>query len=373
MCLFPTTPKRKKAVKKCGHVKATSEQDFLNVANKAADEAIKRVLPTTPTFAAANPVRMVSRDHLGYPVDFWPPEESLPANITRGQWKEHTETSKKTLAAAQESDKKTGDAREAISAEVKEAQEAIKDADTSIKVAHTSVKDTQTAVKDTHATVKEVHDAIKDTQKAIKVTQDAIKGNHGEHLSKQGECAASVDQVRKLLEDDARRRDEAAQKQQTIQEVLNYVQYLRQADRAAAAEPRSRSSRSSSRTASMRSSESRRAEEEERRLKQQRELTENLRRLEQLNRELNWDRERERYQQAFGAPPPPPVYASPQWSSSQEFVAGGGGGFYHPDHDPRGERGRHNPLSRRPFVPNNNLGRMPPGAAFGWEPTRGHI
>lgn len=152
-----------------------------------------------------------------YGMEQWLEEDTRPAYITRGQWTAHGETLKGTLDAARANGTKIDDAKTALSGGIKEA--------------HDTIKDTQTAVKGVHDTLKE--------------TCDALKKNHEECNAKRAECAAKIDKIQKQLEDEAKEREEAYQRQQ---DISYYYHLRRRAEQDAEAETRSHSgsSRSSS-------------------------------------------------------------------------------------------------------------------------------
>ncbi|KAI2468826.1 hypothetical protein F4781DRAFT_252220 [Annulohypoxylon bovei var. microspora] len=174
-------------------------------------------------------------------------EEYEPGYITKAQWASHGETLKGTLGAAKENGGKLDEFRAFVSDGFAETRDSVKNTQNGIRGTHVAINDTYTAVGDVHNTLKE--------------TYDAIQKNHGEYAYKQDGCAAEIRQVRTLLEDEAKKREEARRKQQSMQEAWEYYQWFQQAERDA--EPKS--SKSSTRTHSSGSSSSSKSESNTRR------------------------------------------------------------------------------------------------------------
>ncbi|KAI1459086.1 hypothetical protein F4805DRAFT_100673 [Annulohypoxylon moriforme] len=167
-------------------------------------------------------------------------EEYEPSYITKAQaqWASHGETLKGTLGAAKQNGGKIDEVKTCVSDGFAEAQDSVKHTQNAIRGAHIAVDGTYAAVGNVHNTLKEAY--------------DTIKKNHGEYTAKQDGCAAEIRQVRTLLEDEAKKREEARRKRQSMQEAWDYFQWFQQAERDA--EPKS--SRSSTRTHSSGSSNS---------------------------------------------------------------------------------------------------------------------
>ncbi|KAI4867853.1 hypothetical protein F4820DRAFT_412328 [Hypoxylon rubiginosum] len=263
MCLFaypaPRPKKNRKARKPATTTKTTSD-DYIQ------EEWIQSypAMPLNPGAAGSS-----------YPYWYYYPhgteqwlEEDRPAYITKGQWASHGETLKGSLDAAHANGQKIGDTRASLSG---------------------GIKDTHDAIKDTQAAVKDVHDTLKETY-------DAIKKNHGEYSSKQDGHAAEIDKVRKHLEDEAKQREEAYQRQQDMQDVWYYSQFLRQAERDA--EAGSTRSHSSSKSSSSDRPHRRHARFEE-----------------------PYEAERRRYH-AFAQAPPPPWAGLDPWQHPYPFPSG---------------------------------------------------
>ncbi|KAI0459442.1 hypothetical protein F5B21DRAFT_302239 [Xylaria acuta] len=167
-------------------------------------------------------------------------EDNYPAFISNKRWKDHTQTAQNAYGSAQENGKKIGEAKNAITSEIKEAQKAIKETHASVTGVVSYAEGARAAIDLAHAGIKSTHVAVKEGHLAI---QDAISNKHAEHMSKQEECAADIARVRQLLEEEARQREETRR----LQEMVRYAQSqgllqtpARDRDR------RSRSSRSSS-------------------------------------------------------------------------------------------------------------------------------
>ncbi|KAI8632310.1 hypothetical protein F5Y19DRAFT_420587 [Xylariaceae sp. FL1651] len=196
-----TKTKTKKTSKKRECHECTARQT-------ARDEVNQMMFsPLTPHPMVPPPMRMMNQNQLGYNYGFgygygdwsaW--EDHYPAMVSKGQWKDHTQTAKKGYDSSQENGRKIDDTKDTITKEIREAQNAIKEA-------HNSVDTTEASVKDTYVAVTEAQNAIKKTQKAI-------KKNYTAHMSKQDECAAEVTKVREYLEEEAKRREETRRMQQ---------------------------------------------------------------------------------------------------------------------------------------------------------------
>ncbi|KAI2614660.1 uncharacterized protein GGS25DRAFT_60584 [Hypoxylon fragiforme] len=233
MCLFHhTTPKPKKNKK--ARTTTTKEPGIEEFEHLAGDEAINQGFSPT---SFGNPT-------MHYPYGSYAPwsmeqwlRDNEPCNITRNQWASHHNTVKATSATVNENGQKIDAVNASVSGGIAEARNTAKHTQDAINAAIDVAKGTHMAVEDVHATVK--------------ATYDAIKKNHGEHARKQDRCAAEISKVRKMMEEEAARREEAHQKQQNMQEAWNYYQWFRQAERDA--EPR-KSSGSSIRTQSSSSS-----------------------------------------------------------------------------------------------------------------------
>ncbi|KAI1779878.1 hypothetical protein F4818DRAFT_400936 [Hypoxylon cercidicola] len=313
MCLFaypaPKPKKSKKAKRPTATTKATSN-DYIQ---KDANEAY--------------PAMSYSPGAAGTPYPYWyyyPHgmeqwlDEDRPAYITKGQWTSQSETLKGTFDAAQANGKKIDETKTSLS---------------------TGIKDTHDAIKDTQAAVKGVHDTLKETC-------DTIKKNYGECSNKQDGCAAEIGKVRKYLEDEAKQREEAYQRQQDMRDAWYYSQLLRQAERdAETSSTRSRSSSKSSKSGSSDKSHRRRARFDD-----------------------SYEAERRHYEylrKFFGEaqPPHPFPQAHPPWAGRdawQHPIPPFGPEDFHPGHAAGGFGQRNPPRPPfNPFMPNGPPGHSP--------------
>ncbi|KAK5628068.1 hypothetical protein RRF57_003783 [Xylaria bambusicola] len=140
-------------------------------------------------------------------------EDNNPGIISNKQWRDHTQASQNAHDLAQENGIKIDSAKSAIMSDLKEAQKAIRET-------HASVNETESHVKDTRDAINLAHVSIKEAQLAILKTQGTINDNHAEQLSKQEACAADVARVRRLLEEEAKKREEAHR----VEEMVRYAQ-----------------------------------------------------------------------------------------------------------------------------------------------------
>ncbi|KAI1498246.1 hypothetical protein F5X99DRAFT_335784 [Biscogniauxia marginata] len=389
MCLFPFPAQPPKSKKSRKTKNPASSEDIRETTRKAIDEAVGQMFPTVSPYPAVTPGHMLRQNHIGYDMDYWL-EENQHAHVTRGQWNEHKETLKNAHNMIGTNGNKIDDLRDAVCGEVEVTQNAIKETHDSVKDARGAIKDTQDAVKGTQDAIKSTHDAIIGAHEDIKSTREAIqnthnevkearktmKESHSEQVSKHADCAAEVDKVRKLLEDEAKKRDEAHLRQQTMQEAWNYVQSLRQADRDA-----NQLSRSSSRSTSSRSGGSRRRHkapedpvESERRRQREREAEESL--VERLGRLISEaeksnkdNRNREGDSRYYGYGPG----SSPPWPGADGWEYRGGTWHYFPsqqnyfyDDFDTGDTGGYVPPYRRPFRHGAS------GGGPSWEQHRRH-
>ncbi|KAI1756664.1 hypothetical protein F4782DRAFT_526349 [Xylaria castorea] len=175
----------------------------------------------------------------------WPTwGDNYPAVISNKRWKDHTQTTQNAYESAQENGKKIGEVKNTITSEIKEAQKAIKETYDSVTGVVSYAEGTRAAIDLAHAGIKGTHVAVKEAHLAI---QDAISDKYAEHMGKQEECAADIAKVRRLMEEEARQREETRR----LQEMVRYAQSqgLLQTP-ARDRDHRSRSSRSSSPTTS---------------------------------------------------------------------------------------------------------------------------
>ncbi|KAI0100051.1 hypothetical protein GGR51DRAFT_377934 [Nemania sp. FL0031] len=167
------------------------------------------------------PIPMVKQDQFGYaPLynysygDWSSWLDNYPAVISNKQWGEQMKTTQNAYDSAQENGKKIGDAKSTITSEIQEAQKAIKET-------HASVKNTDTQIKSTQVAIEQAHISIRGAvREAVQKTQDALNEKYAEHLSKQEECAADISRVRQILEEEAKKREDARR----VQEMVQYAQ-----------------------------------------------------------------------------------------------------------------------------------------------------
>ncbi|KAL7629449.1 hypothetical protein AAE478_000969 [Parahypoxylon ruwenzoriense] len=329
MCFFPypapkPAPKsrRSKKARWTATRKTTRSADIEEAARRAADEVLNQAFPTMPLGQGANPMYYYpSRNYYGYGWEQWPGENQ--PGYTQSQWASQGETLKEALDTAKLNGRKIDEAKSSVYSGIMEARDA--------------AKLTHGAVQGTHATVKDIHDSLKETR-------EAIGRNHGEYARKQDGCAAEIGKVRRLLEEEAKKRDEAHQRQQYMQEAWNYAQRLRQEDRDGEPKPsrsshRSQSSGGGSSSSSNGKQRRRRRpsvdsyDSEERRRRQDEELKRTV--LGYLNEVLSGSQPRAAGDQAEGpreshnhfyAYPPP--HAPPPWAGP--YPAGHGGSWQQP-------------------------------------------
>ncbi|KAI0871451.1 hypothetical protein GGS24DRAFT_60205 [Hypoxylon argillaceum] len=212
----------------------------------AREEIIEMYMPPMPM--PPIPMPMMNQNQLGHNFlhgcgygDWSNWEDKYPAIISNKQWKDHMKTAQNACDSAQENGKKIGDVQSAITNEIKEAHKAIKET-------HASVNNTDIHLQDTRAAIDMAHASIRSN---IQKTQDVIHDKHAEQMSKQEECAADVARVRQLLEEEAKKREDARRVQEMVQyaqsQGLLQTQQDRDRDRHRHS---SRSSRSSSPTTS---------------------------------------------------------------------------------------------------------------------------
>ncbi|KAI1485468.1 hypothetical protein F5X96DRAFT_674612 [Biscogniauxia mediterranea] len=371
MCLFPYPahpPKSKKGKK----MKKLADREYIQeTTRKVIDEAIGQTFSEGSYYATA-PVRMLSRNRIGCEMDYWP-EEYRHAHVTQGQWNEHKETLKKTYDMVGDDGKKMDSLRVTMVGEgevtrdaIKETYNSVKDTQGAVGDAQDAIKSTRDAIESAHTDIKNSKDAITSTRDAVRDAQEMIMKTHGEQISKQADCAAEVDKVRKFLEEDARKRDEAEKRQQTMQEAWNYAQWLRQADWNAIP-----FSRSSSRSTSSRRSESRRRRktseeprEPGRRRQREREreskdsLVERLEKVLSSTEKANKNREEDNRHCGYG-----PGYWGDNCRDAWHYPPSQN--YFYDDYDTCGDTRGYVPPYRRPFRP-GTTGGGPSWEQRGW-------
>ncbi|KAI1341606.1 hypothetical protein F5Y15DRAFT_361958 [Xylariaceae sp. FL0016] len=211
MCLFPfaaprPTKRPSRGPKKSPQVGGQPE----------VREVIYTHYPFMAPHPAATPINLPSNpSYMGYGFERWA-EEHQPMNLTKGQWKEHAETTKLILDGVKGNSAKIDSAKETVSDEVKEAQKAAQDAHSSVRNVHAAVKNAQEAIQNNH--------------KEIKSTQKVMDDHHSEHNKKQDDCAVEVEKIRKMLEEEAKKGEESSQKQLNMADLWSYLQWFQQSE-----------------------------------------------------------------------------------------------------------------------------------------------
>ncbi|KAI1208095.1 uncharacterized protein F4807DRAFT_462179 [Annulohypoxylon truncatum] len=208
---------------------------------------VKKSTPTNSTLSSGSIQDIARMFPMNHPHGVYVPygsgqrfEEYEPSYMAKAQaqWASHGDTLKETLGTAKQNGSKLDEVKVYVSDGFAEARDSVKHTQNAIRGTHVAINDTYAAVGDAHNTLKEAY--------------DTIQKNHGEYVAKQDGCVAEIRQVRSLLEDEAKKREEARRKRQSMQEAWEYFQWFQQTERDA--EPKS--SRSSTRTQSSGSSTS---------------------------------------------------------------------------------------------------------------------
>ncbi|KAI3329120.1 hypothetical protein HD806DRAFT_548289 [Xylariaceae sp. AK1471] len=304
MCLLDVMCSKTKTKSKSSTKKTSKKQDCHECTTRkiARDEFYQIFSPMAPYPMALTQMHMMSRNQLGYDCGYgygyadlsaW--EDNYPAMVSGGQWKEHMQTAKNTYDASQEHGKMLVEVKGVITSEIKQAQKAIKETHDSVNTTESHVKDTREVVDLAYAGIKNTHAAVKEAQMAIKKTQDGIQENHAAHMGKHEECAADVKRVRQLLEEEAKKREEARR----MQEMVQYAQSqgLLQTQAQAQAQDRDRDSRgqssqSSSRTTSTSQWEHEREQFEKQQQVQQAQFAEAMRKFTDAQQRLREEQDR---------------------------------------------------------------------------------
>ncbi|KAI1090426.1 hypothetical protein F5B19DRAFT_494478 [Rostrohypoxylon terebratum] len=225
MCFYYPTPKPKKSKKSKRPSPTHSTTSIENT------QDIPSMLPT----GMNHPYGVYIPYGAGQRFDEYEPSYIAKA---QAQWASQGETLKGTLGAVVQNGGKVDEVKACVSDGFADARNSFKDIHNAIRGTHIAVNDAYTAVGDAHHTIKEAY--------------DAIQKNHSEYSAKQDGCVAEIRQVRTLLEDEVKKREEARRKRESMQEAWEHFQKFQQTERDA--EPKS--SRSSTRTQSSSSSSS---------------------------------------------------------------------------------------------------------------------
>ncbi|KAI1333360.1 hypothetical protein F5Y16DRAFT_11609 [Xylariaceae sp. FL0255] len=305
MCFFPLPGMCPKAKgKKSSKSKRTNKK-----AKKESPDAGREATPydyghlPTPFRHGKSPQAMYLPGYSWYSGDW---EDHQPVIVPCGQWKEYIETAKKTLESSQGNTGKINDAKTEITGKIKEVRGAVDQTFLDVGRAEIEVKN---VIEGTHMSVKDTHAAVKEAQAALKEAQDTLKANHAAHVDKQKEYAADVARMRKLLEEQAKKSDEAERKRAEEQRIKEAVQQAQlqfekqmRHKRGRAPSPSTSSSSSSSSTSYSSRRQRRREKEREQELREEAEA--NRKRWEDDNKKLIQDMQqmfinKEKYERQF--------------------------------------------------------------------------
>ncbi|KAI0505528.1 hypothetical protein F5B22DRAFT_517911 [Xylaria bambusicola] len=220
MCLHISAMCPKTKTKSRADTRKSSKKTKCRECRECHGHAIPTFIKETPVTMYTKQSPVISQIQTGYYHghvygygDPSPWEHSNPAMISNKQWRDQTQAAQNAYASAQENGTKIDNAKGAITSDINEAQKAIQETHASVNVTDSHVKDTRDAVDLAQVSIKE-------TQLAVLKTQDTINDNHAEQLSKQEACAADVARVRQLLEEEAKKREEAHR----VEEMVRYAQ-----------------------------------------------------------------------------------------------------------------------------------------------------
>ncbi|KAI8960924.1 hypothetical protein F5Y11DRAFT_358094 [Daldinia sp. FL1419] len=217
MCFFhyPTPkPRNKKAKKQASLRRAVGGGVVNNIAHKAADNAFYQ---ESPGIGAAAAMYQPYFNHFPYGMEQYFKDE--PRYITRSPWASPGEALDRALGTTKEVGKKVEELNNVVSDGVVEARAVARSTQSALKGARNDINHT-------HALVEGLHDSLGKTH-------DAIDKHYAEHGSKQDKCVDEIKKVRTMLEEDAKDREKARQRQKDMQEAWNYYQWLRQSEQEA--------------------------------------------------------------------------------------------------------------------------------------------
>lgn len=344
MCFYYPTPKPKKSKKSKRPTPAPSTTSI---------EGIRDIPSMLPT-GMNHPYGVYIPYGAGQRFD-----EYEPSYITKAQaqWASQGETLKGTLGAVMQNGGKVDEVKACVSDGFAEARDSFKNTNNAIGGAHIAVNNVYTAVGDVHHTVKQAY--------------DTIQKNHSEYSAKQDGCIAEIRQVRTLLEDEAKKREETRRKRESMQEAWEHFQKFQQTERDA--EPKSSSSSSSSHKSSSNTRRRRRAPTEDQYESEKRQpQDEDFRKvffecMDEFFGDGNphasrSEKHHENHNHFYTYPPTPPAwsgqYPSDPWNGRQHAPPPypGWEGFYDDNID--GDMGQHRPPPRRPYnAPRNSRAR----------------
>ncbi|KAI0135411.1 hypothetical protein F4814DRAFT_21427 [Daldinia grandis] len=230
MCFFhypAPKPRNKKAKKQAGLRRAASGNVVHDIAYEAADNAFYQE-PTGVGGAAA--MYHPNFNYFPYGMEQYFKDE--PYYVTRGSWASPGEALDGTLGATKEIGEKIEELKGVVSG--------------GVAVARALAGSTQGALEGARDDINNTHAAVQGVDDALRQTHDAINKHYSEHSTKQDECVAEISKVRTLLEEEAKNKEQARQRQQNMQEAWNYYQCFRQAEQEAEQKAASRSSKTTS-------------------------------------------------------------------------------------------------------------------------------
>ncbi|KAI0854252.1 hypothetical protein F5Y00DRAFT_222624 [Daldinia vernicosa] len=233
MCFFhypAPKPRNKKAKKQASLRRAVGGNVVHDIAYEAADNALyQEPAGIGTTTAMYHPYF----NYFPYGMEQYFKDE--PYYVTRGAWASHGEALNGTLGATKEIGEKIEELKGVVSG--------------GVAVARALAGSTQGALEGARDDINNTHAAIQGANNALRQTHDAITKHYGEHSTKQDKCVAEISKVRSMLEEDAKNKEQARQRQQNMQEAWNYYRWFRQAEREAE-QQKSSSSKSSSSSSS---------------------------------------------------------------------------------------------------------------------------
>ncbi|KAF3056417.1 hypothetical protein GL218_06671 [Daldinia childiae] len=226
MCFFhypAPKPRNKKAKKQAGLRRAVGSNVVHDIPYEAADDALYQE-PTGVGTAAT--MYHPYFNYFPYGMEQYFKDE--PYYVTRGSWASHGEALNGSLGATKEIGEKIEELKGVVSG--------------GVAVARALAGSTQSTLEGTRDDINNTHAAVQGANDALRQTHDAINKHYDEHSTKQDKCVAEISKVRTMLEEDAKNKEQARQRQQNMQEAWNYYQWFRQAEQEAEQKSSSKSS-----------------------------------------------------------------------------------------------------------------------------------
>ncbi|KAI1649716.1 uncharacterized protein F4817DRAFT_13696 [Daldinia loculata] len=226
MCFFhypAPKPRNKKAKKQASLRRAVGGNVVHDIPYEAADDALYQEPAGIGTAAA---MYHPNFNYFPYGMEQYFKDE--PYYVTRGSWASHGEALNGSLGAAKEIGEKIEQLKGVVSG--------------GVAVARALAGSTQGALEGARDDINNTHAAVQGVNNALRQTHDAINKHYSEHSTKQDRCAAEISKVRTMLEEDAKNKEQARQRQQNMQEAWNYYQWFRQAEQEAEQKSSSKSS-----------------------------------------------------------------------------------------------------------------------------------